>query len=566
MGIRALEAGERKGARRQFAQVVLAEPNNAEAWLWLGHSTDDESQRQECWARVRQLNQRQTDAQGTATAPNQLEPADVPPVPSAKNTGTQGEIAPPPPLADLENSARRPGRQSILIALAVVALITLTAVSLHFGLFATRPPFTRARAGSPVIVASEATIKASGIIQADEVSIASQYGGRIATLPIGEGETVAVGDVVVQLDKQLPDAQIRAAQVEVSLAQANLTQARAGARPGQVAVAQAQLAQAEQVRLAAMQAVSDTTALLGNPQGIRMRIAVHQAQLEAEEHRLAQRLALKDAAEVAKEAFVDAQGRINDAGGPGQRKIAVPGVPGGYATYTVPSLPLDAHLAPNYWWQAWVGVNATAAQKEGLEATLAHLYAQQQQPQELETQADRTRSALQQAEAQVAVAQARLDGIQAGATEEQIAALDARVGQAQATLDTLLSRRANMDISAPIRGIVTDAKASQGEVAAPGATLLTIADLSRVRLVVYLPETQLGWVFLRQPVQVTVDSFPGRAFTGQVTHIADRAEFTPRNVATQEQRVNLVFAVEIELPNEDGALKPGMPADAVFRK
>jgi multidrug resistance efflux pump len=297
-----------------------------------------------------------------------------------------------------------------------------------------------------------------------------------------------------------------------------------------------------------------------------MRIAVHQAQLEAEEHRLAQRLALKDAAEVAKEAFVDAQGRINDAGGPGQRKIAVPGVPGGYATYTVPSLPLDAHLAPNHWWQTWEGVNATAAQKEGLEATLAHLYAQQQQPQELETQADRARSALQQAEAQVAVAQARLDGLQAGATEEQIAALDARVGQAQATLDALLSRRANMDISAPIEGIVTDAKASQGEVAVPGATLLTIADLSRVRLVVYLPETQLGWVFLEQPVQVTVDSFPGRAFTGQVTHIADRAEFTPRNVATQEERVNLVFAVEIELPNEDGALKPGMPADAVFGK
>ena len=61
---------------------------------------------------------------------------------------------------------------------------------------------------------------------------------------------------------------------------------------------------------------------------------------------------------------------------------------------------------------------------------------------------------------------------------------------------------------------------------------------------------------------MTVDSFSERTFTGQVSHIADRAEFTPRNVATREERVNLVFAVEIQLPNDDGALKPGMPADA----
>ena len=61
-----------------------------------------------------------------------------------------------------------------------------------------------------------------------------------------------------------------------------------------------------------------------------------------------------------------------------------------------------------------------------------------------------------------------------------------------------------------------------------------------------------------------VDSFPGRFFEGQVAHIAGRAEYTPRNVATKEERVNLVFAIEIRLPNDDRALKPGMPADAVF--
>ena len=85
-----------------------------------------------------------------------------------------------------------------------------------------------------------------------------------------------------------------------------------------------------------------------------------------------------------------------------------------------------------------------------------------------------------------------------------------------------------------------------------------------MNLVVYLPETKIGQVQLGQEVQVTVDSFPNQTFEGQVAHIADRAEFTPRNVATQEERVNLVFAVEIRLPNDEGLLKPGMPADARF--
>jgi multidrug efflux pump subunit AcrA (membrane-fusion protein) len=67
-----------------------------------------------------------------------------------------------------------------------------------------------------------------------------------------------------------------------------------------------------------------------------------------------------------------------------------------------------------------------------------------------------------------------------------------------------------------------------------------------------------------QVVQITVNSFPDRTFEGRVSRISDRAEFTPRNVATKEERVNLVFAVEIRVINEDNALKPGMPVDVIF--
>jgi HlyD family secretion protein len=79
-----------------------------------------------------------------------------------------------------------------------------------------------------------------------------------------------------------------------------------------------------------------------------------------------------------------------------------------------------------------------------------------------------------------------------------------------------------------------------------------------------VPESKLGHVAIGQEVAVSVDSFPDRAFMGEVVAIADEAEFTPRNVQTQEERVNMVFAVEVYIPNPDHALKPGLPADAVI--
>jgi membrane fusion protein YbhG len=81
---------------------------------------------------------------------------------------------------------------------------------------------------------------------------------------------------------------------------------------------------------------------------------------------------------------------------------------------------------------------------------------------------------------------------------------------------------------------------------------------------VYVPEDRLGEVRIDQPVLVAVDSFPGRQFQGTLVSIADQAEFTPRNIQTQEERVAMVFAVEIEIPNPDHVLKPGVPADATL--
>ena len=105
---------------------------------------------------------------------------------------------------------------------------------------------------------------------------------------------------------------------------------------------------------------------------------------------------------------------------------------------------------------------------------------------------------------------------------------------------------------------------SEGEQANPGATIMTVGALDPVRLTLYIPETDIGRVRQGQKVHVTVDSFPGKVFEGSVTFIAQEAQFTPRNVQTRDERAATVFAVRVELPNADHALKPGMPADAVI--
>jgi multidrug resistance efflux pump len=101
--------------------------------------------------------------------------------------------------------------------------------------------------------------------------------------------------------------------------------------------------------------------------------------------------------------------------------------------------------------------------------------------------------------------------------------------------------------------------------AAAGATLMTIANLDEVTLTIYIPEDEIGKVKVGQTVEVSVDSFPNKVFEGRVSYIASEAEFTPKNVQTKKERVNMVFAVKVKVPNPEHELKPGMPADAVIK-
>jgi HlyD family secretion protein len=126
------------------------------------------------------------------------------------------------------------------------------------------------------------------------------------------------------------------------------------------------------------------------------------------------------------------------------------------------------------------------------------------------------------------------------------------------------AQTARLRLLAPIGGVVQKRLMKPGEVVAPGTPILTVADPHDLQLTLYVPEADLGRVALGQAVSIRADAFPDRAFAGRVQSIATRAEFTPRNIQTQKDRQNLVFAVKVRVPNPDGALKAGLPADATF--
>jgi len=137
---------------------------------------------------------------------------------------------------------------------------------------------------------------------------------------------------------------------------------------------------------------------------------------------------------------------------------------------------------------------------------------------------------------------------------------------AQARLAEATSLLDDLNLSTPIAGTVTRRLADVGEVVAAGAPLLVIVNLDRLYLKVYVPEAEIGKLRLGLPAQVYTDAFPDRPYPATVRYIASRAEFTPKEVQTPDERVKLVYAVKLYLDsNPEQRLTPGLPADAVIR-
>ncbi len=192
---------------------------------------------------------------------------------------------------------------------------------------------------------------------------------------------------------------------------------------------------------------------------------------------------------------------------------------------------------------------------------------------------------VQEARAKTAVASARVetaqnlvDGYQTRELSLDVEAAQATVSQAEAVVTQAEAGKAQAaaalelinlqlektNVKSPVDGVVLARNLQVGELVGPGSIVLTIAQLDRVELTVYIPEDVYGKIELNQDVSVNVDSYPAKTFTGKVVYIADEAEFTPRNVQTVEGRKATVYAIKILIENPNHELKPGMPADVNF--
>jgi HlyD family secretion protein len=113
-----------------------------------------------------------------------------------------------------------------------------------------------------------------------------------------------------------------------------------------------------------------------------------------------------------------------------------------------------------------------------------------------------------------------------------------------------------------VDGVVLVKSADVGEVLAPGTTVVTVGDIDHPWLRGYINETLLGRVKIGSQARITTDSYPGKVYPGRVTFIASEAEFTPKQIQTQQERVKLVYRIKIEADNPQHELKSNMPADA----
>jgi HlyD family secretion protein len=140
----------------------------------------------------------------------------------------------------------------------------------------------------------------------------------------------------------------------------------------------------------------------------------------------------------------------------------------------------------------------------------------------------------------------------------------AELAGAEAGLALIEKQIEQLTLTAPVDGVVNQILVRQGEVASPGMPLVQVVDTDYLTLTVYVPQARVASISAGDEVRITVDAYPDAEFEGLVSHIAGQAQFTPSNVQTREERVKLVFAVEIQVEDSSGRLKAGMPADAMF--
>lgn len=442
---------------------------------------------------------------------------------------------------------------------------------------------------------ADTALKASGVVEAVEFSVAAQVSGEVKQVNFSEGNQVSVGDVLFVLENKTLQAQydqavaaLEAAEANQTLAEQGLVSAQSGVDAAQIGLNLANL-QYENVlknyqslelpqrqdswnadvpdefelpvwyfeTSEKIQAAQDeVTAALNALETEQADLAsilddTGNADIVAAEQRLAEAQVAFQIAQDLLDKEVAANGRdsINDYVQSlyDSAKAELDSAQAEYDNMLSDVAYTDLleararvavayeryQLALGYYYGLLVG-------EDSLEVSIAKLTV------------DQADAYLTQAKAGLAQAQAAVDQA------------DKAVGQAQANLDIVSVQVDNLQVTAKVDGVVLAKTIEVGELVQPGITVMTLGKLDDLTITVYIPEDQYGQILLGDKVQVRVDSYPNDTFSGVVTRIADQAEYTPRNVQTEEDRRTTVFAIVISVGDTQGKLKPGMPADVTF--
>ena len=406
-------------------------------------------------------------------------------------------------------------------------------------------------------------LEVSGRIEGDEVAISSKVTGRLQRLLFKEGDSVRQGDLLAVLSADELDARLRQAGGQAAAARAQVAKAET-----EVTVLALQLGQADtgvalstaQVGAQRQQAEADLRAALAKEAQARHAFMIARARTPraVDEAKAAVRTADAD--------LVRAQSAREQA-----RRDLV----------RFRSLETAGAVARADLEDAGTKLETTSAQVDAAaqqaQRARAALHQVEAEAMDVEVREEEARAAAEQVEAargRVALAKAGLlevkrQGQQRQTVEQQLeiaraglAADRAQLQAAVAARDELQAMQSETKVYAPLSGVVLHKIINAGEVVAPGAPLVSLVDLRALWLKVFVPEPQIGKIRLGLPAKVYVDAFPGRPIAARVSEISERAEFTPKDVETREERVKLVFAVKLGVDNPDGMLKPGMPADA----
>jgi len=353
-------------------------------------------------------------------------------------------------------------------------------------------------------------IVVSGNIELTEVNIAFKTAGRLIERTVDEGDGVKKAQIVARLDRdQLMAQRDREA---------------AGLES-----AQTQLAQSE-------------TSLAWEKANLAADIEQRQADLASNEARMAElNNGARPQEKLDARAAVDAaQSELDRAQRDWDRSQTL------YKDDDISTAQFDQYR--NRWESAEAALKS-ATEREAL--VLAGPRAEVIKAQE--GQVERTRAAVKMAEA---------NALEMKRREQDLATRRAEIVRARASLALIDSQLADTIAISPVDGVVLVKAADVGEVLAPGTTVVTVGDIDHPWLRGYVNETDLGKVKLGAKAKVTTDSYPGKVYPGRVTFISSEAEFTPKQIQTEQERVKLVYRIKIEMDNPRHELKSNMPADA----